>query len=109
MSKKPDDVTVPHIDDCEHTSARNARVGLVLFAVYLALYAGFMGLSAFAHEQMARPVLAGVNLAIIYGFGLIVAALALSLVYMVLVRAPARGSQMHGAAGKGGPVGEDRR
>lgn len=101
--------SAPHIDDCEHTSARNARVGLVLFTVYLALYGGFMGLSAFAHEQMARPVLAGVNLAIIYGFGLILAALALSLVYMVLVRAPAKGSEMHSSAAKGKNGGEDRR
>lgn len=99
----------PHIDDCEPTSARNARVGLVLFAIYLALYGGFMGLSAFAHEQMARPVLAGVNLAIIYGFVLILAALALSLVYMVLVRAPARGSEMHASAGPKKAEREDRR
>ena len=91
-SEKP----APHIDDCEHTWARNARVGLVLFAVYVALYAGFMGLCTFAYQQLAQPVLAGVNLAIIYGIGLIVAAIALSLVYMVLCRGAARGSELHG-------------
>jgi uncharacterized membrane protein (DUF485 family) len=102
---KPD---VRHIDDCTHTSARNARVGLVLFAVYLALYGGFMGLSAFAREQMARPVLAGVNLAIVYGFGLIAAALVLSLVYMALCHAPAAGSEM-GETEKGTSRPEERR
>jgi len=90
----------PHIDDCEHTSSRNARVGMVLFVLYLALYGGFMGLSTFAYEQMRRPVLAGVNLAIIYGFGLIAAAILLSLVYMVLCRGAARGSEMHKSTGE---------
>jgi uncharacterized membrane protein (DUF485 family) len=86
-----------HIDDCEHTTARNARVGLVLFVIYLALYGGFMGLATFAYEQMARPVLFGVNLAIVYGFGLIIAALVFSLIYMVLCRGAARGSELHRA------------
>jgi uncharacterized membrane protein (DUF485 family) len=62
------------------------RNGLMLFALYVALYAGFMFLNAFAPERMKQPVLAGVNLAIIYGMGLIVAALVLALVYMQLCK-----------------------
>ena len=42
-------------------AARNARLGLVLFAVYLVLYAGFMLLNAFAPERMEQPAWAGVN------------------------------------------------
>ena len=64
----------------------NARVGLVLFAVYLALYGGFIYLSAFRREVMARPSVGGVNLAIVYGFGLIAAAFVLAVVYMFLCR-----------------------
>jgi uncharacterized membrane protein (DUF485 family) len=64
----------------------NARVGLVLFVIYLALYGGFIGLAAFRREFMARPSLGGVNLAIVYGFGLILAAFVLAAVYMVLSR-----------------------
>jgi uncharacterized membrane protein (DUF485 family) len=75
-----------HADDHAPTIARNARYGLILFVIYLALYAGFMVLSAFAPERMGRPFLGGVNLAIVYGFGLIVAALVLALVYMALCR-----------------------
>ena len=56
----------------------------MLFAVYVVLYVGFMLLNAFAHERMQQPVLAGVNLAIVYGMGLIIAALLLALVYMWL-------------------------
>ena len=73
-----------HPDNHPETVSRNARNGLLLFAIYVVLYVGFMLLNAFAHERMQQPVLAGVNLAIVYGMGLIVAALLLALVYMWL-------------------------
>lgn len=74
-------------DNHPEISQRNARYGLVLFVIYLALYGGFMGLSAFRPGLMASTPFGGVNLAILYGLGLIVAALLLALVYMVLCRA----------------------
>lgn len=49
--------------------------------MYLLLYGGFVLLAAFWPEIMERTPLAGVNLAIWYGFGLIVAAIVLALVY----------------------------
>jgi uncharacterized membrane protein (DUF485 family) len=61
--------------------ARNARLGLILFTVYLALYGGFVFLSAFSPDLMEKTPIEGVNLAILYGFGLIVAALLMSLLY----------------------------
>ncbi len=64
--------------------SRNARLGLQLFTVYLVLYAGFVGLNAFAPEKMESTPVAGLNLAILYGFGLIIGALVLSLIYGVL-------------------------
>jgi uncharacterized membrane protein (DUF485 family) len=64
------------------------RLGLWLFAVYLVLYGGFVLLAAFSPESMEITPLAGVNLAIWYGFGLIVAALALALVYGWASRRP---------------------
>jgi uncharacterized membrane protein (DUF485 family) len=60
---------------------RNTRLGLALFAVYLAFYGGFVLLAAFAPDSLAALPLAGVNLAIWYGFALIVVALVLALVY----------------------------
>ena len=65
---------------------RNARIGLVLFLIYLLLYVGFVGLNAFAPAIMERPALSGVNLAIVYGFALIVAAFLLALLYGWLCR-----------------------
>ncbi len=61
--------------------ARNARNGMRLFVAYLLIYAGFVGLNAFAPKQMEVTPLFGVNLAILYGCGLIVAAIVLALIY----------------------------
>jgi uncharacterized membrane protein (DUF485 family) len=49
--------------------------------VYLLLYSGFVLLAAFKPEIMELTPFAGVNLAIWYGFGLIIAALVLALGY----------------------------
>jgi uncharacterized membrane protein (DUF485 family) len=71
------------------TAARNARYGAVLFLAYLLLYGGFVAINAFNPEVMDTVVLAGVNLAIVYGLGLIVAAFVLALLYGWLCRLPA--------------------
>ena len=59
----------------------NTRLGLALFAIYLVLYLGFVLVNAFAADLMDRIVLAGLNLAIVSGFGLILVAVLLALVY----------------------------
>lgn len=71
--------------------SRNARLGLVLFMVYLLLYGGFMALNVLNPKLMAGPSLFGLNLAILYGFGLIVAALVLALLYMALCKPEQKG------------------
>ena len=72
---------------------RNARLGLILFFVYLAFYAGFVLLAAFSPATMQRTPWAGVNLAIWYGFALILAAFALALLYGALCRTEVSGQQ----------------
>jgi uncharacterized membrane protein (DUF485 family) len=72
-------------DDDAEASTRSTPLGLRLFALYLALYAGYMGATVFAPRWMAGTV-AGINLAIVYGLVLIVVALALALVYLTLLR-----------------------
>ena len=67
-------------------ATRNARIGLVLFAVYLVLYGGFVLLNAYSPTTMEWTPIAGINLAVLYGFGLIVAAFVLALVYGWLCR-----------------------
>jgi uncharacterized membrane protein (DUF485 family) len=70
----------------KEAAARNARYGLWLFALYLALYAAFVLLNAFRPQLMDLTPAAGLNLAVIYGFGLIFAAFALALIYAWLCR-----------------------
>lgn len=80
----------------ESRENRNARHGLRLFAVYLLLYSGFMGLSAFFPEASGWMPFGGVNLAILYGLALILAAVVLAFVYAVLCRGetpPAEGER----------------
>lgn len=65
---------------------RNSRYGLALFAVYLVLYGGFVLLNTFAPEQMQRAPFLGINLAVLYGMLLIIAAFVLALLYGWLCR-----------------------
>ena len=69
----------------EPTSAdrRNSRLGLWLFAGYCAAYGLFMALAAFSPDTMALRVGGRVNLAVTYGFGLIVLAFVLAVIYLV--------------------------
>lgn len=64
----------------------NTRTGFVLFTFYLLLYGGFVALAAFSPIAMEATPLAGVNVAIWYGFGLIAAAIFLALIYGWLCR-----------------------
>jgi uncharacterized membrane protein (DUF485 family) len=66
----------------DHAIAKNARLGLVLFFFYLLFYGTFVYLSAFNGDFMARQVFAGVNVAIVYGFALIIVAIVLALIYL---------------------------
>lgn len=66
--------------------SRNARIGLRLCAAYTTLYAGFILLNAFAPETMDATPVAGLNVAVLYGFGLIFAAFLFALLYGWLCR-----------------------
>lgn len=59
----------------------NSKLGLLLFAFYGIVYGLFVMVSAFAPNSMELVVVAGLNVAVLWGFGLILLALVLSLVY----------------------------
>ena len=86
-----------HHEEHPHVVNRNARYGAVLFAVYVALYGGFVFLAVFRTPVMATVMPGGANLAIAYGFALIGAALLLALVYVLLCSRPVPNSDKHGA------------
>jgi len=65
----------------DNASDWKAKLGIKLFWLYCLVYTGFVALAVFATETLKTPVLAGVNLAIIYGMALIVFAIILGLIY----------------------------
>jgi uncharacterized membrane protein (DUF485 family) len=80
---------------------RTSKLGLLLFVGYLGLYGGFVLLAAFAPHVLEVLPLAGVNLAIWYGFGLILAAIVVALIYGWACRENARDVPDPAAAGEG--------
>lgn len=76
--------------------ARNARIGLRLFAVYLLFYAGFVLLNTFRPETMRSTPIEHVNLATVYGFGLIFAAFVLAILYGFLCRSESADDEVQG-------------
>jgi uncharacterized membrane protein (DUF485 family) len=83
----------------ELTIRRNARYGIVLFTAYLVLYGGFVLVNAFESSIMDNIIWRGVNLAILYGFGLILAAIVLAMVYGWLCRQPVASSKRRSSSG----------
>jgi uncharacterized membrane protein (DUF485 family) len=70
-----------------------SRIGLGLFALYVALYAGFMAVVLVRPDWLSARPFGGTNLAIAYGLGLIAAALVLAVVYMAACRLVERGGR----------------
>ena len=69
----------------------NARLGLVLFAVYLAGYGAYVLVNTFRPALMDEVPFLGINLAVSTGLGLILGAMVLAVVYAVLCRTPQGG------------------
>jgi uncharacterized membrane protein (DUF485 family) len=57
------------------------RLGVVFFLIYAAVYAGFVALNLISPTLMESGVFAGLNLAVVYGFGLILFAFLMALAY----------------------------
>ena len=82
-------------------SAYKTRLGVVMFIIYCVVYAGFVFLNVFTEgEAMQIMVFAGLNLAVVYGVGLIVFALLLALLYNYLCTK--KESEMAGTTRGGG-------
>jgi uncharacterized membrane protein (DUF485 family) len=83
---KADDAAGKHTLFTGPILTHNARFGLVLFLIYLVLYIGFVLLSAWAQSFMGRPSFGGMNVAVVYGFTLIIAAFVLAMIYMAFCK-----------------------
>lgn len=65
----------------DNASPAKAKLGIILFFVYSLIYAGFVAINTIKPELMETPMPLGVNLAVFYGFGLIVIAIIMGIVY----------------------------
>jgi uncharacterized membrane protein (DUF485 family) len=88
-TNKPDD------SESQETIARNSRLGIILFFIYLTFYSTFVLVSTFRSDWLEMKTIAGLNLAISAGFFLIVLAIALALIYGWMCRAP-KGADQEG-------------
>ena len=61
--------------------AYKRRLGVILFLIYGAIYAAFVILNIAKASLMEAILFGGLNLAVVYGFGLIILALILALAY----------------------------
>jgi uncharacterized membrane protein (DUF485 family) len=68
-------------EEKDNAAPEKARIGLILFFVYLAVYAGFVAIGLVEPEIMGNKLFLGQNVAIIYGFGLIILAVVMGFVY----------------------------
>lgn len=65
----------------DNASDYKSKLGVYMFIVYVIVYAGFIAINVISPKTMGVLVFAGLNLAIVYGFGLIVLAIIMGLIY----------------------------
>jgi uncharacterized membrane protein (DUF485 family) len=58
-----------------------SKVGLILFGVYSVIYAGFVFINTLSPKTMGVKVILGLNLAVFYGFALIILAIIMGIFY----------------------------
>ena len=59
-------------------------VGLIFFLAYAAVYFGFIVINTVSPKTMEAKILLGLNLAVFYGFGLIILAIVSGLFYNLI-------------------------
>ncbi len=64
----------------DNSASVKSRLGLIMFVVYTLVYAGFVVINVFNPSIMGTDI-GSLNLAIVYGFGLIILALILAVTY----------------------------
>ena len=68
-------------EEKELVTQQKSKLGVRLFFIYLICYTGFVALGIFNYELLSTTVFSGLNLAIVYGIGLIVFAVFLGIIY----------------------------
>lgn len=64
----------------DNASGYKTKLGIGMFIVYTIVYAGFVAINA-VQPSLMQKIIMGQTLAVVYGFGLIVFALVLAVIY----------------------------
>lgn len=70
-----------NVIETDLAAPKKAKLGVILFIVYTLIYAGFVAIGLTKPELMGLELMGGQNLAIIYGFGLILLAVIMGFIY----------------------------
>ena len=65
----------------DHAIKYKKRIGAYMFVLYSFVYTGFVFINIVKPVLMEKIIFAGLNMAVVYGFGLIIFALFLALIY----------------------------
>ena len=68
----------------DNASPYKTRIGVWMFVAYALIYVSFIAINVIDPLLMETIVFAGLNLAIVYGFGLIVLAIILAIIFNAL-------------------------
>ena len=85
----------------DHASGYKMGLGVKMFIVYALVYGGFVAINVIQPTLMETTVIFGLNLAVVYGMGLIIFALLLALVYNRMCRIQEARSAADASAGEG--------
>jgi uncharacterized membrane protein (DUF485 family) len=67
--------------ETDYAAAKKSKLGVILFLFYVIIYGGFVVIGLVNPELMGVHVLGKQNLAIVYGFGLILLAIIMGFIY----------------------------
>ena len=76
-----------------------SKLGILMFIIYAVIYAGFVVVNVAKPVLMENYIIFGLNLAVVYGFGLIIFALILAVIYNHLCTSQERRHSKNAAKG----------
>lgn len=65
----------------DKAAAKKAKLGVIMFFIYTIVYAGFVLIGLTKPEIMGLHLIGEQNIAIVYGFGLIILAIVMGFIY----------------------------
>lgn len=72
------------VTEKDHAIGYKTRLGVWMFIFYALVYLGFILINIFRPELMEQQIILGLNLAVVYGFGLIILSVIMALIYNTL-------------------------